>query len=796
MINEITEKPILNERVEKEKEEVLSAEPHVDIDRVKYMLEVFAETDGQSAVIRKAKAFYRLCSEKEIFLDNSPLAGSFTKYKYGVYPLPEIGSRWMKRADGFKTALGKATVQQEEREWLDRAADYWKDINLFNRTKEIVSKSLGVDIGVLQKVGMAMEITPGGIMDTLPDYTLILDKGLNGLIQDIEEEKKTVDVGTSEGITRLDFYEAATTCLNGMIKLASRYSALAEEMAVKAADSERKKELEQIARTCEWVPANPARNFREALQAVWFATIGIYFENSTTGNPTPGRFGQYMYPYYQKDVEEGKLTDEEAIELIQFYFLKLIGLSQALPPFGIKYSSARSALNLSIGGLTAKGGDATNQLEWLILEAKRQLMIPEPLIALLYHDTLSEDFLLKCIELINTGMGQPAFQDVRKSVQRNLAIHEGITLEEARDNAVIPCLQTIIPGCTDEYWEGHINCAKMMELALNDGKDPLSGVEIGLKTGNPDSFGSYEDLYDAVLKQFKHFIPLIHNIGRTAWNVTKAFPVPFSSTLTHDCVKKGRDLSDGGGRYGSGIGVSFTGMIDLANSLAAIKQLIFEEKRITMEELKAALEANFEGYEEIQRMCLNAPKYGNGDEAADSTATELYQYCADQCDGLLDYLDRKFHPYAYSVASHGGMGEHTGALPNGRKAKIALTDASVSAQPGTDVNGPTALITSAAKAVDTVKFGCNHLNMKFHPTAFQDKEKAKKLLSLIRTYMDMGGYHIQFNVVGADTLRQAKCQPEDYKNLIVRVAGFSAYFTKLDPVIQDEIILRTELSFR
>lgn len=794
MVSTVHEPMTLSERVAKEKQEVLSAAAHIDIDRIKIMMEVFRETDGQHPAIRRAKAFQRLCREKAIFLDESPLAGAFTKYKYGAYPLPEIGSRWMRRADSFKLPLGQAVITEVEREWIEKAADFWKDTNIFNKTRDVIDKTWGIDVGVLQKIGVAMEITPGGQMDTLPDYALALNRGLNGLLADIDQAEKQVDTGTAEGLSKWYFYQSARLSLDGMITLAKRYASLAREAAQKETDPARKTELERIAQICEWVPANPARDFREALQTVWFVTMGIYFENPTVGNPTPGRFGQYMYPFYRKDREEGKLTYEEAVELIQFYFLKLEGLSQALPPFGFKYSQARSALNLSIGGLTPEGTDATNELEWVILEAKRQLMVPEPLLCLLYHDGLSEEFLLKCVELISTGMGQPSFQDVRKSIQRNLLIHEGITLEQARDTAVVPCLQTVIPGCTDEFWEGHLNCAKMLELALNGGIDPLSGVRIGPAMGEPYSFESYEELYEAVIAELKYFIPLVHTIGRTAWNVAKDFPVPFASTLTYDCITKGRDLSDGGGRFGSGIGVSFTGMVDLANSLLAIKHLVFEEKKLTLPQLREALEADFEGYDEIRRMCLDVPKYGNGDDQVDSVVKELYRICGEEHEQLKDYLGRKLHPYAYSVASHGGLGEVTGALPNGRKAKIALTDASVSAQPGTDKNGPTALMSSAAKVIDTIKFGSNHLNMKFHPSTLESREKVRKLLSLIKTYMDMGGYHVQFNVVSADTLREARMSPEKYGDLIVRVAGFSAYFVKLDPVIQDEIITRTELS--
>ncbi|MDY7037255.1 MAG: pyruvate formate lyase family protein, partial [Thermodesulfobacteriota bacterium] len=415
-------------------------------------------------------------------------------------------------------------------------------------------------------------------------------------------------------------------------------------------------------------------------------------------------------------------------------------------------------------------------------------------IALLYHDKLSEEFLLKCVELIRTGMGQPSFHDVKKSIQRNLYLHDGITLEEARNSVVVPCVQTVIAGYSDNFWEGHLNVAKMLELALNNGRDPLTGVLVGPENGGIQSLQTYDKFYHAVLEQLEYFIRILRNTGRVAWNVIRDFPIPFGSSFTHDCIEKGKDASDGGARYPSALGISFVGMVDLANSLASIKKLVFEENKVTLEQLRDALDANFEGYEELHKMCLDAPKYGNGDDQTDSIIESLYKMCGAEVKKLPDFQGRKIQPEAYSVTTHGGRGELTGALPSGRKARVALTDASVSAQPGTDRSGPTALIRSAARAVDNVEYACNHFNMKLHPTALKGPEGARKFLSLIKTYMDMGGYHIQFNCVNSETLKDAQLHPDEYKNLIVRVAGFSAYFVTLEKVIQEEIIERTELS--
>jgi formate C-acetyltransferase len=337
----------------------------------------------------------------------------------------------------------------------------------------------------------------------------------------------------------------------------------------------------------------------------------------------------------------------------------------------------------------------------------------------------------------------------------------------------------------------------MVELALCNGKDPLSGVQVGPQTGEAEEFSTYEEFYGAYLTQLEYFIPLMQDISHVAWNVAREFPVPWASSFTHDCLEKGLDIVDGGARYSWGDGQCYVGGVDAANSLAAIKRLIFDGKGVALSQLKQALATDFEGYGEIHRMCLEAPKYGNDDMFVDSIAKEIFEFIYQEHRKKPDYLGRwVVQPGAYSLTCHWAFGKRTGALPSGRKARLALTDASVSAQPGTDVKGPTALVRSAAKIIDTVKYNSNHLNMKFHPTALAGVGGANKFLSLMKTYFDLGGYHAQFNCVSSETLQEAQLHPDKYRNLIVRVAGFSAFFVNLEKGVQDEVIARTELAFK
>lgn len=775
------------------KERLLSETPRVDVQKLQIQLDVYKTDSALPAIMKRAKVLDRLCREKRITIDDNPLVGTLTSHPYGAYPIPEFGSRWMKRADSLYLQRGAATPNSEEREWIDKAADFWANGNVFSRTRDIVRDQLGVDIGELQKCGLGTELTPSGFMQMNPDFQQVLTRGLTGFINDAMAEMAKIDIGGPEGIAKWAFYKAALTCLGAVVHLAERYASLAERMASEERDPAKRDALKQLAEVCHRVPANPARTFREALQSVWFVTLGVWMEAPFVLNCPPSRFPQYMYPLYKNDKESGRITEDEAIELIQFYFLRLNSLACVQSPHGFAWSQSRIGQHLCIGGLTAEGQDATNEVDWLVLEAQRQIRMPEPLIDLLYHPKLPTEFLVKCVDLIRTGIGQPAFYDLEKAIQSHL-YHEGLPLPEARVMSIVGCVQTMVPGYSCTPWEGGFNVAKMIELALNDGKDPLSGVQLGLHTGDALTFGTYDEVFAAMVRQLDYCVPLWRTINRIAWNAERDFPVPFASAVTNDCIKKGKDAMEGGAKYYMANGTTFVGAIDAANSLAAIKKLVFEEKKLPMKRLMDALAADFKGYEEVQRMCWDAPKYGNDDNYVDSIAKQIYEVCYVQHQKLPDFLGNPTKPEAYSVTIHFAAGRFTGALPYGRKAHTPLTDATVSATPGTDTHGPTALVKSAAVVIDTAKWGGNHFNMKFLPSTIATNEGTVKLLALIRTYFDLGGFHVQFNCVSNKVLREAQLHPENYKSLVVRVAGFSAFFIHLDKEVQDEIIKRTELS--
>ncbi|MFC1906575.1 pyruvate formate lyase family protein, partial [Chloroflexota bacterium] len=550
----VRKEDLLSPRVKREKEALLSAEPQLGTERSRIMLDVYQNDGTDPNIVRRAKVFHRLCSEKTIFIDNNPIVGTLTKYPYGAYIFPEEGNLWMGRTDEIYTERGKAAVTPEVREWVDRGLQLWRNSNLFSVTCDIIGQSLKVDARVMAKCGLWSEITPQGARHMIfPDYPKVVNKGLNGLLAEVEEAEAELDVGETDGLDRYNFYQAAKLSLNAMITLSQRYASLAREMAEKEKDAARKQELEEIARICEWVPANPARNFREAIQAFWFVMLGAWLEAPGVLSTPPNTFTLCLYPFYKKDKEAGEITSEEAIELTQFFFLQCNRLATTLSPHGFRMSQTRLGLQLSLGAFTPDGEDATTELDYLVLEAQHRLQMPEPLINVVYHDKLSEEFLLKCIDLVRTGIGQPAFHNGYIGIERHL-YHHHMPLEQARSLRIIGCVQTAIPGYTNGYWYTRFNVAKMIEFVLENGQDPLTGMQLGLQTGDADSFKTYDEFYQALVKQLEYFIPLTYDASRIGWSVQRNFPTPFASTTINDCIKQGKDVSDGGARYSSGDG--------------------------------------------------------------------------------------------------------------------------------------------------------------------------------------------------------------------------------------------------
>ena len=799
METKVAEKSKYSERIKRLRQKVIEEPQSFDSERYKFLLETYREAEGLPTVLKRAKLFEKILTQKTICIDDNPIVGSQGKKPSAIFAYPETACRWMRRElDDYCGVMGRLEKRSEEdNKIILETVDYWQDKCMYTRAHQDFREAFNVDATKFMKAGVWSDAGGVTVGTVNFHYEKLMTRGLKGIIADAEEKLAELTLGTVENLNKRHFYKAVIICLNAMITWAKRYSDLAGEMAKEESNQERKKELEQIAETCQWVPANRPRSFYEALQFFWFIHVAAWIETGPL-SIAPGRFPQYMYPFYKKDKEEGKITDEEAIELLELLFVHFLDSAYMVSGRMYEHTQGHTGNIIVLGGLTPDGKDATNELDWFLLEAQRRVKLVQPTLQLFYHDKMSEEFLFKALELIrDVGLGQPSFHNTDVTIKRNLFHLPGIDIEEARDTSQAGCIQSTIQGKTANTWEMAPNIAKMMELALNNGKDPGTGWQLGPETGDAESFQSYDEVWEAVEKQIQYFIPLGRQLQSHMFALhAEIMPTPFQSSLVDDCIEKGKDVMEGGAKY------SFTGSnpaaaIDVANSLAAIKKLVFEEKRFSMKKLKAALAADFEGdgYHEIQRMCMDAPKFGNDDEYVDQIAADIYDLIYDAHQTLTDWVGRHSVPQAFSITNHAHFGLLTGALPDGRKAGVSLTDASVSANPGTDVSGPTALAKSGAKAIDCIKYGSNHFNMKFHPSALSGKEGLRKLLALIKTYMDLGGYHVQFNCVSGEALKDAQLHPENHKDLVVRVAGFSAFFVHLDKSTQEEVIKRTELQF-
>ena len=780
------------------KEFLYNAPQKIDTERLACLLETYRESFHEPVIVLRAKVFENLLHKKQLYIDDNPIVGTVTSRPAGVYVFPEWDSDWIIKDmnQAMMSHLGKVDITDEEKALMLEAARFFKNRSATAKAHALSRELHDFDPKDSIKAGLFSEGTTFTVGAGNVDYGAFVRRGLNDIIRETQErmDALTLDAETS---SQIDFYRAVLISLKALVHLAGRYADLAEAMAAQTDDAVRKAELLEIARICRHVPANPPRSFREAVQSWWFLHLGIQIEQSGCGS-SPGRLGQYLDEYYQADKANG-LAREDAVAWLKCLFVKILEFGYYQ---GISYSqltSGHTGHTINVGGLNAKGQDATSELDYLLLDTQIDLRNIQPTITMLYHDNLKEDFLLKAIELERTGLGQPQWMNTRVIIERLLTRHAkcGVTLEDARNCINMSCVGTGIAGKTAFIRENAtFNLAKCMELALFDGRDPMTRKQVGAHTGDPCGFADFEQVFAAYSAQVRHMFETIRPYGSISNKaLCDTVPGPFRSAMYDGCLKRGKHEYEGGPDYYLYYVISTAG-VDAANSLAAIRHLVFDTRQVTMAQLIEALQADFAGHEDIRALCMNAPKHGNGDPAMDALIRRVYDDAMDTFHSIPENFYGKHiaNIEAYSLSIHNYFGMLTGALPCGRPKGMPLTDASVSAMPGTDKNGPLALISSAAKALDTVRYGSNHFNMKFHPSALQGIAGARKLLSLIKSYMDMGGSHIQFNVVSSDTLRQAQATPEDYKSLTVRVAGFSAYFTRLHEGVQNELISRTELT--
>ncbi|MFA4835165.1 MAG: pyruvate formate lyase family protein [Dehalococcoidia bacterium] len=701
---------LLSDRVKRLKDSLLTQQVRLSCERVRALLDAWKESEGYPAVIRSARVLDKYLRGMTLYIDENSIVGSLTKYRNGVNPYPEWAAAVLKEGVQHSAAGAGVKIDPADIPLIDECVDYfstrclnYQALQAYRRrhpeipTDDLRTALLWIEHPAWEPIG-----------GTTVDFGKVLNIGLEGVIEEAKAELAKLFPGYLSDFRRKHFLDAVIIVCEAVIAWAERYADLAADMAAKEKDLQRKRELEETARICRRVPAKPATSFREALQSFWVIHLATTMEAHQIGF-SPGRFCQYMYPFYKMSKDQG-MSREEALELLELLFIKFTETQRYCHAIHFQGTQLHQGQNLNIGGLTAEGEDATNEVDFLVVEAYKRARLIQPSLTLLWHNKLSPEFMNAVLDLCKTGLGQPAFVNCDVSILRLLNKHgkNGMTLQEARAFNVIACVDAVAAHAADNVWETPINMPKILEVTLNNGKDPRTGLQLGPKSREAKDFRTYEELNQALRKQLEFYLPAFREVNLTCMNyATEMHPMPLTSALIDDCIKRGKALIDGGARYPTGDGACPVGMIDLANSLAAIKKIVFEDKKLTMQQVMDALRANFkdDGHLEVQHLLLQAPKYGNDDDYADSIAKEWYDFFCEVHNRTKTHLgEDSIMPYALSVSVHLLFGAVVGALPSGRKAFVALTDGVISATPGTDRSGPTALLNSAVKVLDPQKY--------------------------------------------------------------------------------------------
>lgn len=752
----------------------------------------FRETEGQPLVTRRAKMLAHILSQEPILIQEGELIVGMKAIKpHGSPVFPEINCSWVERdLDRLATRTNTPFYVSEEtkKALREQVFPYWRNRQVFDRLMEAVPPSDEAweadERGVIYNYFRSRSI--GHIT---ANYAKVLNRGITGILADIETSLANLDDKDPAYIDKRQFLESVTIACNAMMNFAGRYSAEACRLAEIESDPRRQAELNKIAVVCERVPAMPATNFQEALQSFWFTHLMLNLE--TDGHAFgPGRFDQYIYPFYRKSMEACELTQDEAQELLDMLWVKFDEITVAKDSGESDTSSSYPEFqNLNIGGLTPDGHDAVNDISYMCLTALEHVKLPQPQLSAQISTKTSPKFLLRCCELLKYGMGLPAMFNSDNIVLSLL--NRGVSLREARSSSVNGCVACTCDGKDRMASSGYFNLAKCLELALNNGVDHFTGKQLGPQTGDPTTFQTFDDLIEAFQQQIRHFVAIkIHYDDRVREVYALYCPVPISSAMVDDCIDKATDWHVGGSRYKEAT-LSAVGVGTVADALSGIKKHVFENKTFSMAALCRALDSNFAEAEPLRQTLVNhTPQYGNDDDEADSLAAlaqkilceEVEKYCDNQGAGyIIDMLP---------TTSHIALGQLTWATADGRHARAWLSEG-VSPVQGHDRKGPTAVARSIAK-LDHARTNGTLLNIKVSPQCLKEPSDLHKLANLIRGYFDQGGHHVQFNIIDAAILRAAQKHPEQYRNLIVRVAGYSDYFVLLGRDIQEEILSRTE----
>lgn len=773
------------------KENYIATKPTISATRAQIFTASHKETEGEAVCLRRAKAFLAVCQQLPTpIFDNELIVGSIGEYKRSGIICPEYSWKWVdEEMDNFaERTQDQYNISEETKKNLrEQVFPYWKGKSLeetfLSRLDKETAKVL-VDTGIVDNDSKWRS----AVGEVTADYTdLVFKKGFSGFIAEAKAHLAELDLAKAEDQEKIDFYNSEIISCEGIITLAQRYADEAYKLAAKS-EEPRKAELLRIAHICEQVPANPPSSFREAIQCVWFTQLGsILSENSLALNL--GRFDQYMYPYYKEDVEKGVLTRAEALELIEALWLKLSewvwAISSNTAQFFAGYNSFQ---NLTIGGRKRDGSDATNEVSYLCLEATEAIKTHQPGLSVRIHPNCPQEFLLAVCKLIRCGTGFPAVHNDAAGAEMLMAA--GLPPEDARDWSNCGCVVPHFRKIGEWTSACNINLAAAMEYTMHDGYSSITGKLMGLPT-KLSACKTYEDFRQLFYKQVQNLIRIAIIGSLTCQRVhADIVPRPYLSLLVDGCMDKGKDLSRGGAKYCLGPVLTGIGLADSANALLAIKKLVFEQHKYSLDDFAAALKANWKGYEGMRRDVLACPKYGNDNDEADYTASQLSDFYHDEIVKHKDIFGAPFNSAFMGISNYIPAGTVVGATPEGRLAGSPLTEG-VSPHAGTDITSPTAALRSAAKINQTFHSGGTLVNIKLSPDLIATDRGLANLAALIRGYFAQGAFHVQFNVISPKVLHMAQEHPEEYRDLLVRVAGYSTQFVNLSKKAQDAIIERT-----
>lgn len=774
----------VSKRIRTLKERMLKEPRYASIEQAKLITESYQRHEGEPRILQRAYALEAALKNLEIQVEPGELiVGNRTRgVRYGVV-FPESGSSWVDwEFESLPTRpQDKFLVKTEDiRYFREVIKPYWKGKSL----EDILKADYGEEIGKIARVVKVnqQDHAQGHIC---PDVKLWLEKGPEGLRQ--EAMKRLAE---AQGDQKL-FYESVVIVMGGVSDFMRRYAARIRSMEADSRDVAQKAEMEIVAHNCDSLAAHPAKTFHEAVQSMWFLMVVLHME-SNASSFSPGRLDRILYPYYKADVDAGRLDSRQALEIIECVWLKFNQIVYMRNANSAKYFAGFPiGFNIAVGGQDEDGNNVENEVSFLMLKAQEDIGLPQPNLSVRLHENTPDDILKQAIRVVSKGSGMPQFFNDKAVIPSLEAL--GIDHKDAMNYAIVGCVELTTQGNNLGWSDSAMfNLNKVLELTLTGGIDLLTGERLCDDYGSLRTYQSFEELEKAFQKHLDDYmdkmIPALEAVEKAH---IALLPTPFLSAVIDDCMEKGMDVTAGGAHYNYS-GIQMIQVANLADSLAALKQLVYDQKKIPAEDLLDALEHNFEGYEVMRTMLLGkVPKYGNDVEWVDEMGTKWAEYFKKRLGIFTNYRGGKYHTGMYTVSAHVPMGQNVGASPDGRLAGTPLADGGMSPVYGRDIAGPTAVLKSVSRLDKNLTSNGGLLNMKFLPEFFQTQSGIDKFALFLRTFVDLEIPHIQFNVVNREDLIAAKKNPEQYRSLTVRVAGYTAYFTELAGDLQDEIIART-----